>query len=193
MKVLKVLLSIVIGLVVTTAFGSSTAADRETIDPGTLSLEEFYRVKPFGGTTAREIKFSQSDRYVSFLWNSYDEMGNLLFKSSRNRSGFDLYVYDIKKAALTRVTSLEIMKQFDPPEDYEKFLKKRKQLEEEEKQLQEMFFAQRDYLENKDIDLGKFEKEELEKLKKELAEEKKKEQEKKKEDKKNEQDQSQQR
>jgi dipeptidyl-peptidase-4 len=63
-------------------------------------------------------------------------------------------------------------------------------LEEEEKQLQEIFFAQIDYLENKDIDLSKFEKQELDKLKKELAEEKKKEQEKKIEEKKNEQDQS---
>jgi dipeptidyl-peptidase-4 len=154
--------------------GGSASTGQQPIDPKKLSLEEFYPVKPFAGKTASQIEFSKNDRYLSFLWSTYEDMIDLRLVSRRAHIGYDLYVYDIKAGKLTRVTSQEIMKQFDPPEDYEKFVKKRKQLEEEEKQLQEMFFAQKDYLENKDVDLAKFEKTEIEKLKKELEEEKKK-------------------
>lgn len=173
MKTLNhLLIAIIVTFVLTLASTGLAGEKTKTIDPTQISLEEFYRVKPFAGKTAREITFSHSDRFVAFLWNSYREMGNQVFRSSRNPRGYDLYVYDIEKGVLTRVTSLEKMKPFDPPEDYEAFIKKRKQLEEEEKRLQEMFFAYRDYLEGKDIDLTKFEKEEIEKLKKELEEKK---------------------
>ncbi len=165
---------IALSLVFVPVIGGSASIEKQPVDPTKLSLEEFYPVKPFGGKTASQIEFSKNDRYLSFLWSSYEDMINLRLISRRARIGYDLYVYNIKEGKLTRVTSLEIMKQFDPPEDYEKFVKKRKQLEEEEKQLQEMFFTQRDYLENKDTDLTKFEKAEIEKLKKELEKEKKK-------------------
>ncbi|UCH94324.1 MAG: DPP IV N-terminal domain-containing protein [Candidatus Aminicenantes bacterium] len=185
-RLIVIFIFISISLIFT--FGSWVSADQETMDPRKLSLEELYKVRPFSGTAAREIKFSKSDRYLSFLWTSYEEMINPRLLTGRARIGYDLYVFDLKKKTLTRVTSLDIMKQFDPPEDYEKFVKKRKQLEEEEKKLQEMFFAQRDYLENKDVDLEKFEKEEIEKLKKEQEEkkQKKKEEEKTKKDQKKE-------
>jgi len=190
MKTLHTILVISILLSLTMVYNGHILAETENqkvIEPTNLSFEEFYRVKPFRGKNAREIEFSPNDRYLSFLWNKYEEMANLLLGSTYNRIGYDLYIYDIKKRKLTRVTSLEKMKRFDPPEDHEKFIKKRKQLDEEEKKLQEMFFAQKDYLENKDIDLNKFETEEIEKLKEELNKEKKEEKktEKKKDKKKN--------
>ena len=173
-RFITIFIVIALSLVFVSDVGSSASTEKQPVNPTKLSLEEFYPVKPFAGKTASQIEFSKNDRYLSFLWSSYEDMVNLRLISSRIRIGYDLYVYDTKADKLTRVTSLEIMKQFDPPEDYEKFVKKRKQLEEEEKQLQEMFFTQRDYLEKKDVDLTKFEKAEIEKLKKELEEEKKK-------------------
>jgi dipeptidyl-peptidase-4 len=128
------------------------------IDPTKMTLEEIYQVKSFAGKPARMIKFSENDRYLSFLWNKYD------------CQGFDLYVYDLNNSKLTQITSIERMKQFDPPEDHDKFIKKEKQKEDEENRLQAMYYAQRDYLMGKDVDLGKFEKEDLEKLRKELKE-----------------------
>ena len=84
------------------------------LDPTQLTMEELYTVKPFRGKTARMIQFSEDDSYLAFLWNSFDE------------DGYDLYVYDLSSQKLIRVTSLGIMKQFDPPEDTERFLKKSK-------------------------------------------------------------------
>jgi len=141
------------------------------LDPTTLSLEEFYTVKPFRGKTPRMLQFSENDHYLSFLWNRYGEFG------------YDLYVYDLGENVLKRVTSILTMKEFDPPEDYEKFLKKMKLKKDEEHKLQEIFFAQRDFLMGEDIDLSKFEKEEIEKLKKELEKEKKEKEKKEKEEK----------
>jgi dipeptidyl-peptidase-4 len=181
-RLITIFIAIALSLVFVPVVGGSASTEKLPVDPTRLSLEDFYPVKPFGGKTASQMEFSKNDRYLSFLWSSYEDMVNLRLISRRVRIGYDLYVYDTKAGELTRVTSLEIMKQFDPPEDYEKFVKKGKQLEEEEKQLQEMFFVQRDYLENKDVDLTKFEKAEIEKLKKELEEEKKKKKEKTKKD-----------
>lgn len=152
---------------------SAGETKKDQIDPTTLTMEELYQVKPFRGKFARTVKFSENDRYLTFLWNKYEQQG------------YDLYIYDLNNKSMKQVTSIERMKQFDPPEDYKKFIKKEEQKENEEKRLQEMYFAQRDYLMGKEVDLGKFEKEELEKLRKELKEKeekkKKEEEEKKKE------------
>jgi dipeptidyl aminopeptidase/acylaminoacyl peptidase len=142
--------------------------DNGPLDPKKLTLEEVYTVKPFRGKTPRSIHFSEDGRYVAFLWNPYEE------------TGYDLYVYDTVNQAVQQVTSLERMKDYDPPEDHEKFIKKDKQKKLEDERLQEIFFAQRDYLDGKDVDLSRFEMEEIEELRKEL-EEKRLEKEKKKE------------
>jgi len=133
--------------------------DDGALDPRKLTLEEVYTVKPFRGKTPRMIRFSEDDRYFAFLWNPYEE------------TGYDLYVYDMTARRLQRVTSLERMTAFDPPEDHQKFIDKEAQRKEEEAQLQELFFAQRDYLDGKDVDLSRFEMEEIEKLKEELEKE----------------------
>lgn len=167
----------------TLVFAASAVEKKENrIDPATLTMEDLYKVKPFRGKTPRMIAFSENDRYLTFLWNRYEQQG------------YDLYIYDLNKKSVKQVTSIQRMKQYDPPEDYKKFIKKEEQKEKEQKRLQEMYYAQRDYLLGKDVDLGKFEKEELEKLRKELKEKeekkkkeeeekKKKEEEKKKKDK----------
>jgi len=128
-------------------------------DAGNISMEEFYKVRSYFGKSARNIKFSEDDRYLAFLWNPYNEFG------------YDLYVYDTLQKKMIRVTSIENMKQFDTPEDHERFIKKaKKRRAEEEKQLK-LYYAQRDYLLGKSVDLSVFEKQEIEKLKKELKEE----------------------
>jgi len=125
-------------------------------DAGKISMEEFYKVKSYFGKSARMIKFSENDNYLAFLWNPYNEFG------------YDLYIYDFGSEKLKRVTSVEIMKRFDTPEDYEKFIKKGKQKREEEEKTLKEYFLQRDYLMGKEVDLSKYEKDEIEKLKKEL-------------------------
>jgi dipeptidyl-peptidase 4 len=134
----------------------------EKVDPSKLSLEDLFKVKAFSGKRARSLSFSNNDRFLAFRWNPYGEYGN------------DLYIYNLDTKKLKRVTSIDRMKQYDPPEDYERFIKKMEQKKKEDKRKQELYFAQRDYLMGKDVDLEKFEKEELEQLKKELEEEKKK-------------------
>lgn len=165
---------LVLSLLMLTNPGFSGSGDKSPIDPKTLSLEELYQVKPFGGMSARNIEFSRSDRYLAFLWNPFDELIGFSATERGFRRGYDLYIYDLHAGKLTRVTSIEFMKQFDPPEDYEKFLKKRNEIIENDRRLQERYYAQRDFLDNKKVDLEIFEKEEIEKLKKELDEVKKK-------------------
>ncbi len=171
-KIIVIFISFTI-LFTLSGFGS-TSVDK-------LSLEEFYKVKSYFGKSARLLKFSKNDKYLAFLWNPYDE------------NGYDLYIYELDSKKIKKITSLEIMKKFDTPEDHDKFIKKDQQSKERQKRLLESYFLQRDYLMGKDVDLSKFEKEEIDKLKielknKEKADEKKKEKDKKeksKKDKKN--------
>ena len=135
-----------------------------------LSLEEFYKVRSYFGKNARFLKFSENDKYLAFLWNPYDEYG------------FDLYTYNLESEKLNRITSIEIMKKYDTPEDYKKFNEKGQEKKEIQKKTLESYYMQRDYLLGKEVDLSKFEKEEINKLRIELK--KKKEEIKKKQDKK---------
>ncbi len=128
----------------------------QKIDLKNLSIEDFYKVRSPLGKRARLIKFSEKGRYLSFLWNPYDELG------------YDLYIYDLKTKKLKRATSLEIMKKFETPEEYKKFIEKAKQKRKEEQILQEKYYLQKAFLEGKKVDLSKFEKKEIEELKKEL-------------------------
>lgn len=141
-----------------------SAQHSETLDPAKLSLEELYPVVPFRGKTAKKITFSPGEQYLAFLWNEY------------NRPGTDLYIYDLNGKTLKKVTSLDRMKEFDPPEDLENFKKKWEQKTRENNLTQQMYFAQRDYLMGKDVDLDRFEQEELEALRLELKKEREKKQ-----------------
>lgn len=164
---------LIISLLFSPAFSGSGQEIRENNDTKKLSFEDIYQVKPFRGKTAKMITFSEDDRYLGFLWNKYEDFGCRLLLTAREyeETGFDLHVYDIKEGKLQRVTSMERMKEFDPPEDHEKFVEKKRQIQEEEQKLQAMFLAQRDFLHDRDVDLNKFEREELEDLKKDLEDE----------------------
>ncbi len=153
MKMTKVVPALI--LILTATF-FLTAADTS------VTMEDFFKVKSFQGKAPRSIKFSADDKFVAFMWNPY------------NKTGYDLHIYNIETGKLTAVTSIERMKTYDPPADYKKFLKKEAQRNSELKLEQDKFFAQRDYLAGKNVDLSGFEKAEIEKLKKELAEKKKK-------------------
>ena len=124
-----------------------------------LTLEEYYLVRSYFGKNADQIHYSESDRYIAFRWNPYNEFGR------------DLYLFDRKTNKRIRVTSPERMKEFDPPEDGEKFLEKALKKRRDEKRLQEMWLAQRDYLLGENVDLGRFEKEALKVLREELEKE----------------------
>ncbi|MCP4215072.1 MAG: hypothetical protein GY765_10460, partial [bacterium] len=167
---ITVSLALAIGLAGLTVYAASKT------DTVKLSFDDVYKVKPFRGKNAKKIEFSQNDRYLSFLWNKYEDFNCRLLLRARDyqERGYDLFVYDISKKKKKRVTSLERMKQFDPPEDYEEFVKKRKQVLEEEEIQQQKHMLQRDVLEGKAKaeDLEQFEKKEIEKLKEELKKEK---------------------
>lgn len=137
-------------------------AGNEEKNPADMTMEDFYQVKAFRGRTPQNMQFSQDDRFLAFIWNPY------------NVRGADLYVYNVNLGKMIQVTSIERMKQFDPAVDYERFKKKEKQKNEEDEKLQWLNYAYRDYLMGKKTDLEKFEREELDSLKKELEEEKKK-------------------
>jgi dipeptidyl aminopeptidase/acylaminoacyl peptidase len=133
-----------------------TSVYAQNIDTKKLSIEDFYKVKSPIGKKARNIKFSENSRYLSYLWNPYDEFS------------YDLFVYDLKTGRKIRVTSLNIMKRFETPENYKKFIEKEKQKREEDKIQQEKYYLQKEFLEGKKVDLSKFEKKEIQELKKEL-------------------------
>lgn len=149
-----------------TAEKTDTATQK--VDPAKLTVEELFRVKPFQGMPPRSMAFSFDDRYLAYIWNPFGEQGR------------DLYVFDQKTQKAVRVTSLDIMKEFDPPEDTKKFVEKWQQKQKEDEMKQKMYEAQRDFLEGKDVDLSLFEKEEIEALKIELEKKKQEEAEKKK-------------
>ncbi len=128
-------------------------------DAKSITLEEFYKVKSYFGKSATDIEFSDNGKYLAFLWNPYDDFG------------YDLYIYDLNKSKMTRITSLDIMKKYDTPEDHEKFLKKGKEKREEDRRLLMEYYAQRDYLLGKDVDLSAFENADIKKLKIELKKE----------------------
>ena len=157
-----VILSLIIVISFVSPLHSGTTADK-------ITLEEFYKVRSYFGKSAKGLNFSEDGNYLAFMWNPYNEFG------------YDLYVYDMKGEKMLRVTAMDLMRKFNTPEDHEKFIKKGKEKREEDKIALRKFYAQRDYLMGKKVDLSQFEKEEIKKLKVEL---KKKELEKKKESKK---------
>lgn len=148
-----------------TIYGISTELKVKNSD---LSIEEFFNVNSIVGKSSRDLSFSFDDTYLAFRWNSFEE------------EGYDLYLYNIKDKTIKKVTSIEIMKKYDTPEDYKKFIEKKEQKEKEKAKEYEMNLAYKDYLDGKKVDLNKFEKEELENLKIELEKEKKKKEEEKK-------------
>ncbi len=66
-----------------------------------LRLEDLFPEESFFGKTARSRSWSYDDRYLGYLWNPYEDRG------------FDLWIYDTKERKAQRLTSLEMMTNFD--------------------------------------------------------------------------------
>ena len=125
-----------------------------------LTLEKLYRNRSYAGQQARGAAFSHQGRYLAYTWNPYGENGS------------DLYIHDTRDGQTKRVTSLELMKQYDPPETTEHFLKKAQDREKQLAEAQEIIDAQAAYLLGANIDLDKWDLAAIEKLKKEADEKK---------------------
>lgn len=125
-----------------------------------LTLEQLFRAKSYMGKAARQLKFSQDGRFLAYLWNPFNEEGN------------DLYIYDKETGQVKRITSPNIMKSFDAPEDWDRFEKKLEQKEKEIAERQAKAEAQAAYLRGEKVNLNQWEEAAIETLKKELAEKK---------------------
>lgn len=148
---------------------AAPATALQKVKPQDLTLERLYRVKPYQGRAASNLEFSRSGRYLAYLWNPYGTHGT------------DLYLVETGSGKTTRVTSIEVMKAYDSPDDIERFIKKAALKEKQDAERQAQFEAQADYIAGKAVDLSKWEREKIEELKKEAAEKKAKEAAKKKE------------
>lgn len=121
-----------------------------------LTLEQLYRAKPYTGTTAQEMEFSHSGRYLAYRWNPFGEPGT------------DLYVYDTQSGKTQRLTSPAIMAAYDAPEDLERFAAKRAQKTAETDARQAREEAQVAYLRGEKVDLDQWDKADLEKVRAEV-------------------------
>ncbi|MBI3714108.1 MAG: hypothetical protein HY253_14265, partial [Burkholderiales bacterium] len=128
-----------------------------------LTLEQLFRAKSYFGKTASLLHFSHDARYLAYAWNPYGEEGN------------DLYLYDSEAGKTTRITSPAVMRNYDAPEDWDRFDKKLKQKEKEQAERQAKAEAQAAYLRGEKVDLLQWENAAIEELKRELAEKKTKE------------------
>jgi dipeptidyl-peptidase-4 len=145
-------------------------AGPQKVKPRDLTVEQLYRVKPYQGRAAASLEFSRSGRYLAYLWNPYGV------------DGTDLYVVDTATGETKRVTSIDAMKQYDAPEDIERFLKKHELKDKQDAERQAQYEAQAAYIDGKAVDLSQWEKAKIEEMKKEAAEKKVKETAKKKEE-----------
>jgi dipeptidyl aminopeptidase/acylaminoacyl peptidase len=127
-----------------------------------LTMEKLFRGRTYAGQQARGASFNHQAHYLAYLWNPYGENGS------------DLYIYNIYDfvAPPKRITSLEIMKEYEAPETVERFLKKAADREKQIVEAQTKVDAQAAYLLGANIDLDKWDKEAIEQLKKDDADKK---------------------
>ncbi len=137
----------------------SAPAGPQKVKPRDLTVEQLYRVKPYQGRAAANLEFSRSGRYLAYLWNPYGV------------DGTDLYVVDTASGETKRVTSIDVMKQYDAPEDIERFLKKHELKDKQDAERQAQYEAQAAYIDGKAVDLSQWEKAKIEEMKKEAARE----------------------
>jgi len=95
-----------------------------------LTLKELFPKKSFFGPSANRMAFSHDGKYAAYLYRPYNE----------RRHGADLFIYDVKKGEINRITSATVMTDFQKStrkvcEDREKKAKalKKKKTEEAEK------------------------------------------------------------
>jgi hypothetical protein len=125
-----------------------------------LTMEKLFRGRSYSGQQARGAAFSHSGRYLAYVWNPFGE------------NGADLYIHDTQTGQTKRVTSLDTMKVYDPPEMTERFIKKAAEREKQIEETQAKVDAQAAYLLGSNINLDKWDMAAIEAMKKDDAEKK---------------------
>ncbi|MFZ4507888.1 MAG: prolyl oligopeptidase family serine peptidase [Fimbriimonas sp.] len=66
-----------------------------------LTVDDLFPRKSWFGKAASSFEWSHGDRYLTYLWNKYDDPGN------------DLWLYDTQEGKVTRLTSPEFFQTYD--------------------------------------------------------------------------------
>ena len=66
-----------------------------------INFDDLFPRLSWYGKSARNQSWSPSERYLAYLWNPYDDPGS------------DIWLYDKQTGKSSRLTSMEVMKQFD--------------------------------------------------------------------------------
>lgn len=101
-----------------------------------LHLYDLFPKKSYFGKTARNVAWSYDDRYIAYLWNPYDV------------KGWDIWLYDTKTGKSKRITSIELMANFD--RDIPKIIERYKKEKEEEEKRKKLTREERRQLERED-------------------------------------------
>ena len=80
----------------------AAARDAKTGEQKELKLEDLMPEKSLFGPSASEMSFSFDGRYGAYLYKTYRE----------RRHGNDLFLYDVEKGVIRRVTWPSVMAQF---------------------------------------------------------------------------------
>jgi len=112
-----------------------------------LKLEDFFPKKSFWGKRARGLAWSHDDRYLSYLWNAYDD------------KGYDLWLYDTKERKSKRLTSPETFLPFD--REVKEIIERYKKDKEEDERRKKLTDEERKKLEDEDEKKEKERKEPL--------------------------------
>lgn len=89
-----------------------------------LKFDDIWPRKPFQGKIASGLKWSHDGRFLAYLWNPYDD------------KGMDLWLYDTREGKSVRITSIDLMTEFDP--EPRKAMERYKKDKEEEEKLDKM-------------------------------------------------------
>ncbi|OYP34123.1 hypothetical protein CGZ80_15800 [Rhodopirellula sp. MGV] len=90
---------LVIGSLISPAVAADSKKDK---DKDELRLEDLYPEKGLFGPSASNAEFSHDGRYAAYLYRPYNE----------RRHGSDLWVYDFKKSEARRITSIDMLSEF---------------------------------------------------------------------------------
>lgn len=123
---------------------SRTASPPPAPKAAEITLDTFFPKKSLRGKTPRGMAWSEDGRYLAYVWNPYDDHGS------------DLWVYDTVDSKAIRLTSIDMMADFDRelPPIIERY-KKDKAEEDRRKALGE---AERKKLEDQDEEKEKTDK-----------------------------------
>jgi dipeptidyl-peptidase 4 len=107
--------------------------------PAPLTLDELFPEKSYYGSTPRAMSFSEDDRYVGYLWKTYDDKG-----------GSDLWVWDTKEKKARRLTTIDTFAPFDKdiPAAKERYAKEK----EEDEKRKKLSIQERNKLEREDAE-----------------------------------------